>query len=42
MANRYAAGASNLPFAVLRGYVGTELMERSSDTVATDRVPVHR
>jgi glutaconate CoA-transferase subunit A len=34
MANRYAAGASNLPFAVLRGYVGTELMERSSDTVA--------
>ena len=30
MANRYAAGASNLPFAVLRGYVGTELMERSS------------
>ena len=33
MANRYAAGASNLPFAVLRGYVGTELMERS-DTVA--------
>jgi glutaconate CoA-transferase subunit A len=30
MANRYAAGASNLPFAVLRGYVGTELMERSN------------
>jgi glutaconate CoA-transferase subunit A len=30
MANRYAAGASNVPFAVLRGYVGTELMERSS------------
>jgi glutaconate CoA-transferase subunit A len=29
MANRYAAGASNLPFAVLRGYVGTELMERT-------------
>jgi glutaconate CoA-transferase subunit A len=29
MANRYVAGASNLPFAVLRGYVGTELMERS-------------
>ena len=25
MANRYAAGASNLPFAVLRGYVGTDL-----------------
>src|SRR4051794_22788995 len=34
MANRYAAGASGLPFAVLRGYAGTELMERSSDTVA--------
>lgn len=29
MANRYAAGAANLPFAVLRGYVGTELMERT-------------
>jgi glutaconate CoA-transferase, subunit A len=38
MANRYAAGASNLPFAVLRGYVGTELMERSS-TVATIECP---
>jgi glutaconate CoA-transferase subunit A len=25
MANRYAAGASNLPFAILRGYVGTDL-----------------
>jgi glutaconate CoA-transferase, subunit A len=33
MAARYAAGASNLPFATLRGYVGTELMERS-ETVA--------
>src|SRR3954465_423300 len=33
MANRYAAGASNLPFAVLRGYVGTELMDHT--TVAT-------
>jgi glutaconate CoA-transferase subunit A len=29
MANRYAAGAANLPFAVLRGYVGTELMDRT-------------
>ena len=38
MANRYAAGASNLPFAVLRGYVGTELMERS-DTVAPIECP---
>jgi glutaconate CoA-transferase subunit A len=25
MANRYVSGASNLPFAVLRGYVGTDL-----------------
>jgi glutaconate CoA-transferase, subunit A len=25
MANRYVAGASNLPFAVLRGYAGTDL-----------------
>jgi len=25
MANRYVAGASNLPFAVMRGYVGTDL-----------------
>lgn len=25
MTNRYVAGASNLPFAVLRGYVGTDL-----------------
>jgi len=39
MANRYAAGASNLPFAVLRGYVGTELMERSSETIATIACP---
>src|SRR4051812_30296713 len=30
MANRYAAGASNLPFAVLRGYVGTELREHTT------------
>src|SRR6478672_2504984 len=26
MANRYVAGASGLPFAVLRGYVGTDLV----------------
>ena len=25
MANRYVSSASNLPFAVLRGYVGTDL-----------------
>src|SRR5687767_2005412 len=38
MANRYAAGAANLPFAVLRGYVGTDLMERST-TVAPIECP---
>jgi glutaconate CoA-transferase, subunit A len=38
MAARYAAGASNLPFAVLRGYVGTELMERS-ETLAPIACP---
>ncbi len=31
MANRYVAGASGLPFAVLRGYVGTDLIERSDE-----------
>jgi glutaconate CoA-transferase subunit A len=30
MANRYVAGASNLPFAVLRGYRGTDLAEHTS------------
>jgi glutaconate CoA-transferase, subunit A len=30
MANRYAAGASGLPFAVLRGYVGSDLVEHTS------------
>jgi len=29
MANRYVAGAARLPFAVMRGYVGTDLMERT-------------
>jgi glutaconate CoA-transferase subunit A len=29
MANRYAAGASNLPFAVLRGYRGTDLAKHT-------------
>ncbi len=29
MANRYAAGASRLPFAVLRGYAGTDLARRT-------------
>jgi glutaconate CoA-transferase, subunit A len=32
MANRYVAGASGLPFAILRGYVGTDLA-RVTDTV---------
>ena len=30
MANRYAAGAAKVPFAVLRGYLGTDLMQRTS------------
>jgi glutaconate CoA-transferase subunit A len=30
MANRDAAGAARLPFAVMRGYVGTDLFERTS------------
>jgi glutaconate CoA-transferase, subunit A len=34
MANRYAAGAANLPFAVLRGYVGTDLKERTPTIAA--------
>lgn len=32
MANRYVAGAAGLPFAVLRGYVGTDLPEHT-DTI---------
>jgi glutaconate CoA-transferase subunit A len=38
MANRYVAGASGLPFAVLRGYTGTDLPEHSS-TIATVTCP---
>jgi glutaconate CoA-transferase, subunit A len=30
MANRYAAGASGIPFAVLRGYAGSALFEQST------------
>src|SRR6478736_5286368 len=30
MANRYAAGASGLPFAVMRGYTGTDLVEHTA------------
>jgi glutaconate CoA-transferase subunit A len=38
MANRYVAGASNLPFAVLRGYVGTDL-PTVTDTIAPITCP---
>ncbi|GAA3248106.1 CoA transferase subunit A [Pseudonocardia petroleophila] len=38
MANRYVAGASGLPFAVLRGYAGTELPEHT-DTISTVTCP---
>lgn len=30
MANRYAAGAADLPFAVMRGYLGTDLIKHTS------------
>ena len=38
MANRYVAGASGLPFAVLRGYVGTDLVDATS-TIAPITCP---
>ncbi|GEC03254.1 3-oxoadipate--succinyl-CoA transferase subunit A [Streptomyces spinoverrucosus] len=38
MANRYVAGASRLPFAVLRGYRGSDLPRRT-DTVSTVACP---
>jgi glutaconate CoA-transferase, subunit A len=38
MANRYVAGASRLPFAVLRGYQGSDLAGRSS-TISTVTCP---
>jgi glutaconate CoA-transferase, subunit A len=38
MANRYVAGASGLPFAVLRGYVGTDLPAHTAN-VATVTCP---
>ncbi len=37
MATRYAAGAAGLPFGVLRGYVGTDLAERTSHDQADRR-----
>ena len=42
MANRYVAGASGLPFAVLRGYDGTDRSPEHTDTIKTDHLPVHR
>ena len=38
MANRYVAGAARVPFAVLRGYQGSGLAERS-DTIGTVTCP---
>jgi glutaconate CoA-transferase subunit A len=38
LTNRYVAGASALPFAVMRGYAGTDLVSRSS-TIATIECP---
>lgn len=38
MANRYVAGASGLPFAVLRGYVGTDLPGQTA-TIASITCP---
>ena len=38
MANRYVAGASDVPFAVLRGYTGTDLPAHT-DTITTIRCP---
>lgn len=38
MANRYVAGASGLPFAVLRGYAGTDLPAHT-DTISTVTCP---
>jgi glutaconate CoA-transferase subunit A len=38
MANRYVAGASGLPFAILRGYTGTDLMHHT-DTIKTVTCP---
>jgi glutaconate CoA-transferase subunit A len=38
MATRYAAGASGLPFGVLRGYIGTDL-PKHTDTIKTIECP---
>ncbi len=39
MANRYVAGASGMPCALMRGYTGTDLLARTR--VEADRLPVH-
>src|SRR3954464_11830797 len=36
LANAYAAGASGLPFGVLRGYAGTDLVEHNEDVAFVD------
>ena len=38
MANRFVAGAAGLPFAVLRGYRGTDLLAQTA-TIATITCP---
>src|SRR5947207_2108577 len=38
MANAYVAGASNLPFAVLRGYIGSDL-PKQNDRIRSVRCP---
>ena len=38
MANRYVAGASGLPFAILRGYAGTDLPQHT-DTISSVTCP---
>jgi glutaconate CoA-transferase, subunit A len=39
LANRYVAGASGLPFAVLRGYAGTDLVDRPGTDVRSVDCP---
>jgi glutaconate CoA-transferase, subunit A len=39
MAARYAAGASGLPFGVLRGYVGTDLMTTTAHAIRMVKCP---
>ena len=41
MAAAYCAGAARLPFGVLRGYIGTDLVD-GQPTDPQRRVPVHR